>query len=76
MTSFTRYAIRVTYPTDPKAHEYWISIGTGVTPLVQEAHLITRRDLAEKKLAYYLDKPQWYASAEIVEFAVAAQEST
>ena len=67
MTSFTRYAISVVVEG---RYSGWHSIGTGLAMHANEAHLFSRRDLAEKRLETYLKQPQWYTFAEIVELTV------
>ena len=63
-----RYAVKIT--GSHAGLVCYTCIGLGTTEDPQEAHLYTRRDLAEKKLEHYNTNPQWYRGAEIVEVEV------
>ncbi len=63
-----RYAVEIVSASNKKT--LWVSIGTGVSPDRDDAHLYSRRQLAVKKLKEFTDYPQWYDSAKIVEVEV------
>lgn len=65
-----RYAVEVVGVGHSARNIYWVSIGTGMSTDPQNAHLYSYRDLAEKKLTHYVDHPEWYHSARIVEVEV------
>jgi hypothetical protein len=48
VSTIERYAVRISYP-DGKVH--YVSIGTGETASIQEAHLYARKSLALAKAA-------------------------
>lgn len=58
-----RYAVKVTWNDGTVRY---VSIGTGLSPDPQNAHLYHRRELADDKAAYYNSHKQWYQSAEVV----------
>lgn len=58
-----RYAVKVTMNDGTVGY---VSIGTGMSPDPQNAHLYHRQGLAEEKAAYYRKNKQWYQSTEVV----------
>lgn len=58
-----RYAVKV---TDVKGEVCYESIGKGLSPDKQDAHLYTRIDLAEAKQKQYKKMKQWYKEATII----------
>jgi len=58
-----RYVVRI---YDVYGETLYESLGRGQSPYKEDAHLYTRLELAQKKVAYYKKYPQWYRDAEIV----------
>lgn len=63
-----RYAVEVINTASKK--QSWAAIGIGLTTDRQDAHLYTRRQLAEKKMKDFADYPVWCESVKIVEVDV------